>query len=387
VEGNLMITGVWEDEGEIGEPALAEYHLDWWNGYNSHYNEDLDPPEDNGEGLTVHNGGDYRVTTAYMSRLSGATREVDGNTFAAPPDYYAPDYHIYYARDVEWYSAGDDLSRIDILKRKIMEHGVMATCMAYFEWMIDENYNHYQPPDNLVDPNHSVAIVGWDDAHETQAPDPGAWIVKNSWGTDWGFEGYFFISYYDRHAGKNPDMGAVTFYNVVRSTWDNVYYHDYHGWRDTLEGYHEAFNVFAAEGDETIDAVSFFTAEDDVTFVVRIYDDFNGTILYNLLAEAEDTAEFRGLHTVDIDEVEIFTGDDFYVYLSVSSGGIPYDRTSDVPVLLGGDERVVVPSTAAAGQSFYRDGGEWLDFYDYDDPSGFNQTGNFCIKALAVDGS
>jgi hypothetical protein len=265
-----------------------------------------------------------------------------------------------------------------------MEHGVMATCIAYADWLMDENFNHYQPPDNMMDPNHSVAIVGWDDAHETQAPEPGAWLAKNSWGTDWGWTGYFWISYYDKHAGKNPDMGAVTFYNVIRSTWDRAYYHDYHGWRDTLEGYDEAFNAFTAEADEIVDAVSFFSAGYDVDFVVELYDDFEAGELANLLAEEEGTLEFPGLHTIDIDEVDFTTGDDFYVYLNLSSGGIPYDRTSDVPVLLGGEGRVLVPSTAAAGQSYYRDGGEWLDFYDYDDPSGYSQTGNFCIKALAV---
>jgi len=29
------------------------------------------------------------------------------------------------------------------------------------------------------------------------------------------------------------------------------------------------------------------------------------------------------------------------------------------------------------------DEGVWTDFYDYDDPSGFQNTGNFCIKVLS----
>ncbi len=385
MEGNLMMTEVWVDEGEAGEPALAEYHLDWWNGYNEYYNQDLDPPYNNGQGLVVHEGGDYRVTTAYMSRLEGATREVDGNTYNSPPQRNSPDYHKYYARDVEWYTAGAFLENLDLIKTMIMEHGVMAICMAYSSSFIDNNYNHYQPPSSTMDPNHSIAIVGWDDDHVTQAPEPGAWIVKNSWGTGWGYSGYFWISYYDKHACQNPEMGAISFYNVIRSNWDTAYYHDYHGWRDTLLGVTEAFNAFTATEDEAITAVNFFTAENNVDYIVKIYDDFDGTTLSNQLDEVTGNLTYTGLHTIDLnDEVGIFSGDDFYVYLSLSSGGFPYDRTSDVPVLLGGDSRVIVPSAAKAGESYYNVEGTWMDFYDYIDDSGFENTGNICIKALAI---
>ncbi len=44
----------------------------------------------------------------------------------------------------------------------------------------------------VEDLNHVVVIVGWDD---TRYGGEGAWICKNSWGTDWGENGYFYVRY------------------------------------------------------------------------------------------------------------------------------------------------------------------------------------------------
>lgn len=383
MEGNMLITGNWEANGEEGEPALAEYHLDWWNGYNSYYNQDLNPPFNNGQGLDVHMGGDYRVVTAYLSRLDGAVREIDGQSYDTPPYFDHPFYHYYYPMDVEWYTAGTNLENIDTIKQKVIDYGVMAICMCWDGAFID-GINHYQPPSSNMEPNHSVAIVGWDDNHVTQAPEPGAWIIKNSWGEGFGDDGYFWISYYDKQACQNPEMGAVSFIDVDIIDWDTAYYHDYHGWRDTLRNVDEAFNAFIAGEDEAIVAVSFFTAESDVSFTAKIYDGFDGENLTDELSSVTGSFEHSGLHTVNLsDTARIVSGDDFYVFLSIDKGGFAYDRTSEVPVLLGASSRVIVPSTADVGQSYYLLEGSWLDFYDYDDPSGFERTGNFCIKAIA----
>jgi hypothetical protein len=37
-------------------------------------------------------------------------------------------------------------------------------------------------------PGHAIALVGWDDEKE-------AWLIKNSWGTKWGINGYGWIGY------------------------------------------------------------------------------------------------------------------------------------------------------------------------------------------------
>ena len=384
MEGNLLLSGNWEAQGESGEPNLAEYHLDWWNGYNQYYNQDLEEPLNNGQGLEVHQGGDYRVTTAYMSRLEGAVREVDGQSYNSPPEHYSPDYHIYYAKRVEWYNAGENLENINLIKEKVMEHGVMAICMCYSNSFINGSYNHYQPASDNQEPNHSVSIIGWDDNRVTQAPNPGAWLVKNSWGSNWGYDGYFWIAYEDKQACKNPEMGAISFIDVDILSYDTVYYHDYHGWRDTLTTVNEAFNVYEANVDEDIVAVSFFTAENNVDYTIKIFAGFEDGELSDERISHSGNIEFSGLHTIDLPEItSFFHGEKFYLYVSLSMGGHPYDRTSDVPVLLGASTRTIVPSTAAENQSYYKLDDEWLDFYNYDDPSGFQNTGNFCMKAIA----
>lgn len=378
IESNLLMTGAWADNGESGQPNLAEYHLDWWNGFNDFFNADADPPT--GQGIEVHQGGYYLMANAYISRGDGAVRDIDAQSFSAPPDLAKDSYHYYYVRDVEFYIAESDLSRIDTIKRKIMEYGAIATAYSsYGEYMV--NYIHYQPPDDPVELNHAVAIVGWNDNLATQAPHPGAWLCKNSWGSGWGFSGYFWISYYDKYCCQEYQLGAVSFHNVEPMKYDIVHSHDYHGWRNNL-GYisYEAFNAFTAEHNERLEAVSICTPEDNINYTVRIYDTFSGGALSGLLSEVSGNYAYRGFHTVDlITPVTLSVGNDFYIYMYISYPSLPYDCSTDVPTLLGSSQKVWVPSASQPGQSYYKLGGTWHDLYDYDNSA------NFCIKGLGLN--
>ena len=379
IESNLIVNNAWTLAGDTGEPNLAEYHLDWWNGFNQHHNDDY--PGFTGNGLTVHNGGDYRVTTAYLSRGEGAVRDIDGQSFNAAPARHHNSYRYYYPRVAEWYTMPNELEGIETIKNALMTTGVVGTCMCVGYW--GQNNTHYQDPSTNTEPNHAVAIIGWNDSLQTAAPEPGAWLVKNSWGINWGDSGYFWISYYDKHCGREPQMGAVSFQEVERMQYNKVFYHDYHGWRETFINCTEGFNAF--KNDSTyrrIDALSFFNAADSIQFTAKVYKNFKNGQLADPLSVISGDIHHIGFHTFDLDSgVVLSPGQNFYIYLYLSGGGLPYDKTSQVPVLLGAynSSGPDVISHASPGESYYKilNGNTWVDFYTYD------TTGNFCFKALA----
>ena len=186
----------------------------------------------------------------------------------------------------------------------------------------------------------------------------------------------------------------MSFRNIEPMAYHHVYYHDYHGWRDTLKNVSKAFNAYTAVGQQRLRAVSFYTAADNVKYTVKIYSRFEKGQLSGELAAKTGTMPITGFHTLDLDSpVEVKEKDRFYVSLEVSSGGQAFDRTSVIPVLLGQEKKAksnlpLVISKANAGESYYWDGKAWVDFYNYqfEDPS-HNQTANFCMKALAVRAS
>ena len=92
---------------------------------------------------------------------------------------------------------------------------------------------------------------------------------------------------------------------------------------DQLEGVHPAVRHRLGRVEEDLGSA-----------VMRKPDDFTGGQLLNELSSKSGTITYSGLHTIDLNNgVVLTTGNDFYVYLSLSVGGQPYDCTSVVPVL------------------------------------------------------
>lgn len=92
-------------------------------------------------------------------------------------------------------------SDIDAIKTAIMTYGVVDAAvlvteafMAYSSGVYeDTNTSCSADPCYYTDTNHAIALVGWDD-HPPEGGG-GVWILRNSWGTDWGESGYMRIRY------------------------------------------------------------------------------------------------------------------------------------------------------------------------------------------------
>ena len=242
-------------------------------------------------------------------------------------------------------------------------------------------------PGYLNQPNHGVAIVGWNDSVAVpHRRGTGAWVIRNSWGPT--NNQHIGISYNDFYTGHDtPDVGAcnagaVSFHNVVANTYQQVYYHNDFGW--TGEQPHAyAVNQFVADQAGAIKSVSFYTTDDSVGYTVNVYKQFDGGVLGQLAATVSGTEAFEGFHTIDLPSlVPLAPGQHFYVELQTSNGWQANDGNVSLQRLL--DFQNVTGNANTTSQqyeSFFSDDGvTWADLYDADS----THSENFAIDALTV---
>lgn len=95
---------------------------------------------------------------------------------------------------------------IETIKRAIMTFGGVYACVDTTDDFVRYDPMSYPggifPDDNTgfthileyySKTDHAVSLVGWDD-HPPEGG-PGCWILRNSWGDDWGEDGYMRIAY------------------------------------------------------------------------------------------------------------------------------------------------------------------------------------------------
>ena len=111
---------------------------------------------------------------------------------------------------------------IPVIKEQIMKYGAVIVGLASRDMSQDMHEKNFFLPEK-VKQDHAVNIVGWDDDYDFSQTDlpqkplhKGAWIIRNSWGTQWADQGYCYISYEDKNltgtsaVDADLDLGAVS---------------------------------------------------------------------------------------------------------------------------------------------------------------------------------
>ena len=258
-------------------------------------------------------------------------------------------------------------------------------------------------------------IIDPDSAEKTTPPGNGAWIVKNSWGSqtdtmqddrgnltgngeygvrdaDGKATGYFYLSYYDMTI-QNPETMSFSSSLLGPTGMISIFQHDYMAatggfYTEPSEGVMSSANVFdltKENGDQVVVSVGGRTSSENQRATFAIYqlnDGATNPTDGKLLRRASSSFEYAGYHRLDLNEpLPIRAGHKYSIVTTVSSQGENGKQTYSVSANQGvskpirewlhtqpGFETKNLVWTQAVvnkGESFLYKDGEWIDWSDY----------------------
>ncbi|MDD2229252.1 MAG: C1 family peptidase [Candidatus Cloacimonetes bacterium] len=258
-----------------------------------------------GHGYTgEHIGGNRIMSTTYLMRGVGPVLESQD-----PFQFDTGQYHVgltpaAFVPEAVWLPQELDIS---IIKQSIMDYGALDTAMNFSDSFFNStNNSYYYPGYPGADTNHLVNIVGWDDNYLV-AGGTGAWIVRNCWGTDWGDDGYFYVSYHDyfitRYAAYWPKVEAYNSQQQILQ-YDDVGYIGDWGYGNNTACSLVKYNVPAGY---RLSRIGSYTTSSPTNVDYRVYGGFDGVSPTSLLARTEvDTHLYHGFYIKDLSEPLFF---------------------------------------------------------------------------------
>ncbi|WP_407432373.1 C1 family peptidase [Methanobrevibacter sp.] len=223
-------------------------------------------------------------------------------------------------QDVMFFHPRHNLTDNDNYKKAIMEYGALDVSYVNFDgapYYNDKTAAQYQ--NVTLDQNHEVTIVGWDDNYSKDnflitPPGDGAWIIKNSWDTNWGKDGYGYISYYD--VGIFNYTYTVAFIMNNTENYTTNYQTDLSG-NLNFDNYNKDVsysNTYKSNENELISAVGTYFGNESENYSLDVY--VNGQLKHT----QNGTAPYYGFHTVKLTkEIPVKKGDTFKVEMKKKS--------------------------------------------------------------------
>jgi C1A family cysteine protease len=335
-------------------------------------------------------GGSELMSTAYLARWGGpidALVDPDPTScsststcYNASPQNLPPAKHV---QSVYFIAARASSTDNDNLKTAIMTYGGVAVTISAQElggknpyWNAGNASFYYDGAATADCPNsqeqpaecgtdHEVTLVGWDDNYpagsfSTTPPGNGAFLVKNSWGSGFGANGFFWISYYDVR------LAIVESYvfadNESTANYTTEYEYDPLGLVSSWGyGSNTAWfaNIFTAAANGQVMAVATYAMENNSPYSIEIYTNASGgPTSGSLAATTSGTISLAGYNTIVLPSpVALTAGQKFSVVVKLTTPGYNYPIPSQYAI-----SGYTSKATASPGRGYFSaDGNSWQD--------------------------
>lgn len=254
------------------------------------------------------------------------------------------------------------------------------------------NGNYY--PDN----NHLVEIAGWNDSYSRnnfnsgcRPNSNGAWLIKNSWGTDFGCNGYMWISYEDTNFPISTfTIDGVEPYNSAETVYESDYKYDGDGWGYSATRNSYFMKVFTSEkSNQQLKAVKVFIPNADSYVSVDCIPDLDafdpyevttdGNMRmrknYSFMSKKDISITYPGWYTIELDDVVDLKRIGTRFAVIIKSSLTDASRRNDI----GYDSHNPISSETYTSKD--------ASYWHTTKSSISSQYLNFCIKAVTESGS